>query len=72
MCDFETRVAVAEVKGLLRELRNICGHVEYNLAWDNLTETSKELMEVKSLIETIDNKIKTLETQNKVDEEELY
>lgn len=72
MNDFETRVAVAELKGVLRELQKICRHAEFDLAWDNVMDLPKELIEMKKLIKTIDNKIKTLETQNKVDEDELY
>ena len=43
-----------------------------NLAWDNVLELPKELADMKKLIKHIDDKIKELETKNKVDEDELY
>ena len=70
--DFETRVAVAELKGVLKELQRICIRAEMNLAWDNVLELPKELADMKELIPHIDSKIKELETKNKIDEDELY
>ena len=72
MYDFETRVAVAELKGVLKELQKICIRAEMNLAWDNVLELPKELTDMKGLIKHIDSKIKELETTNKIDEDELY
>ena len=70
--DFETRVAVMELKGVLKELQRISIRAEMNLAWDNVLELPKELTDMKKLIKHIDDKIKELETKNKVDEDELY
>ena len=70
--NFETRVAVAELKGVLKELQRICIRAEMNLAWDNALELPKELTDMKGLIKHIDSKIKELETKNKIDEDELY
>ena len=70
--DFETRVAVMELKGVLKELQRICIRAEMNLAWDNVLELPKELTDMKGLIKHIDSKIKELETKNKIDEDELY
>ena len=70
--DFETKVAVAELKGVLKELQRICIRAEMNLAWDNILELPKELTDMKELIKHIDSKIKELETKNKIDENELY
>ena len=70
--DFETRVAVAELKGVLKELQRICIRAEMNLAWDNVLELPKELTDMKGLIKHIDSKIKELETKNKIGEDELY
>ena len=70
--DFETKVAVAELKGVLKELQRICIRAEFNLAWDNVLELPKELADMKGLIKHIDSKIKELETKNKIDEDELY
>ena len=70
--DFKTRVAVIELKGVLKELQRICIRTEMNLAWDNVLELPKELADMKELIKHIDGKIKELETKNKVDEDELY
>ena len=70
--DFETKVAVAELKGVLKELQRICIRAEMNLAWDNILELPKELTDMKELIKHIDSKIKELETKNKIDEDELY
>ena len=70
--DFETRVAVAELKGVLKELQRISIRAEMNLAWDNVLELPKELTDMKELIKHIDSKIKELETKNKIDEDELY
>ena len=70
--DFETRVTVAELKGVLKELQRICIRAEMNLAWDNVLEVPKELTDMKGLITHIDSKIKELETKNKIDEDELY
>ena len=72
MYDFETRVAVMELKGILKELQRISIRAEMNLAWDNVLELPKELADMKKLIKHIDDKIKELETKNKVDEDELY
>ena len=69
---FETRVAVAELKGVLKELQRICIRAEMNLAWDNVLELPKELTDMKGLVKHIDSKIKELETKNKIDEDELY
>ena len=70
--DFETKVAVVELKGVLKELQRICIRAEMNLAWDNVLELPKELTDMKELIKHIDSKIKELETKNKIDEDELY
>ena len=70
--DFETKVTVAELKGVLKELQRICIRAEMNLAWDNVLELPKELTDMKRLIKHIDSKIKELETKNKIDEDELY
>ena len=70
--DFETKVAVAELKGVLKELQRICIRAEMNLAWDNVLELPKELTDMKELIKHIDSKIKEFETKNKIDEDELY
>ncbi len=72
--DFETRVAVMELKGVLKELQRISIRAELNLAWDNVLELPKELADTKKLIKHIDDKIKDLEAKNKVDEneDELY
>lgn len=70
--DFETRVAVIELKGILKELQKICIRAEFNLAWDNVLELPKELADMKELIHHIDSKIKELESKNKIDEDELY
>ena len=70
--DFETKVAVAELKGVLKELQRICIRAEMNLAWDNILELPKELTDMKELIKHIDSKIKELETKNKINENELY
>ena len=70
--DFETRAAVAELKGVLKELQRICIRAEFNLAWANVLELPKELTDMKGLIKHIDSKIKELETKNKIDEDELY
>ena len=70
--DFETRVAVMELKGILKELQRISIRAEMNLAWDNVQELPKELADMKELIHHIDSKIKELETKNKIDEDELY
>ena len=70
--DFETKVAVVELKGVLKELQRICIRAEMNLAWDNILELPKELTDMKELIKHIDSKIKELETKNKIDENELY
>ena len=74
MYDFETRVAVMELKGVLKELQRISVRAEMNLAWDNVLELPKELADMKKLIKHIDDKIKELETKNKVyeNEDELY
>ena len=70
--DFETKVTVVELKGVLKELQRICIRAEMNLAWDNILELPKELTDMKELIKHIDSKIKELETKNKIDEDELY
>ena len=70
--DFETRVAVMELKGILKELQRISIRAEMNLAWDNVQELPKELADMEKLIKHIDDKIKELGAKNKVDEDELY
>ena len=66
--DFETRLAVTELRSILKDLL----HAEINLARSNVLELPEELNNMKKLIKHIDDKIKELEAKNKIDEDALY
>ena len=72
MDKYEMQVAIAEMKGVLKELQRISIRAELNLAWDNIRCLPEELVMMKKLIKSLDGRIKELETQNEDDEDDLY
>ena len=72
MDKYEMQVAIAEMKGVLKELQRISIRAELNLAWENVHSLPEELVMMKRLIKSLDGRIKELETQNEDDEDDLY
>jgi hypothetical protein len=68
--NFETRMNVYEVKGLLESLEKVSRHARWNLASDNLNQLSKETEEMKQIISRIETKISECEKFD--DEDEFY
>lgn len=55
MCDnFENRILVYELKGLLDGLSHYVTEAKYNLAFDNVCDLSDKLNEARKIIDKID------------------
>ncbi len=55
MCNnFENRILVYELKGLLDGLSRYVTKVKYNLAFDNVCDLSDEMNEARKIIDKID------------------
>lgn len=68
MNDLMTEVAVAESKGLLREIDSIIYSAERNLAFDNLDELPRIIDTIRRLLNVIDDKVGILRNTD----DELY
>lgn len=68
MNDLMTEVAVAESKGLLREIDSIIYSAERNLAFDNLDELPRTIDTIRRLLNVIDDKVGILRNTD----DELY
>lgn len=72
--NFENRMTVNEVKGLLQGLIDYVKDVKYNLSCDNLDELTDRTNEMRQIIDKIDRKVITIRIENNriKDEDELY
>lgn len=72
--NFENRMTVNEVKGLLQGLIDYVKDVKYNLSCDNLDELTDRTNEMRQIIDRIDRKVITIRIENNriEDKDELY
>lgn len=71
MDNFEAKIVVSEIKGLLRTLERDVKNAEFQLAFDNLNELPKELEQIRKLIDVIEGKV-ILNCGTQTDTDELY
>ena len=70
MCNnFENRILVYELKGLLDGLSRYVNKVKYNLAFDNVCDLSDEMNEARKIIDKIDCVIRERVDENDTGDE---
>ena len=72
--NFENRMTVNEVKGLLQGLIDYVKGVKYDLSCDNLDELTDRTNEMRQIIDRIDQKVIAIRIENNriKDKDELY
>ena len=71
MDDFESKIVVSEIKGLLRTLESDIKDARYQLAFDNLNKLPEQLKQIRKLIDVIEGKV-ILNCGTQTDTDELY
>lgn len=71
MYNFETKIVVSEINGLLMTLERDVKDAEFQLAFDNLNELPGELEQMRKLIDVIEGKV-ILNCDTQTDTDELY
>lgn len=72
--NFENRMTVNEVKGLLQGLIDYVKDVKYDLSCDNLDELTDRTNEMRQIIDRINQKVIAIRIENNriKDKDELY